>query len=141
MSEVTLEHVTIVGVGLLGGSAGLAMRREWPDARIAGVGRRQSSLDEALDTGAIDEAHLSVEAPAAETDLLLLCTPVRAFRGMLETIAPLLKDSAWITDVGSTKADVVNTAREVLGEDGRFIGSHPMAGSEKKGPSFARPDL
>jgi prephenate dehydrogenase len=141
MSEVSLQHVTIVGVGLLGGSAGLAIKQHWPDARIAGVGRRQSSLDEALACGAIDEAHLSPADPAARSDLVLLCTPVRAFGSMLETIRPVLKDSAWITDVGSTKADVVRQAGEILGEDARFVGSHPMAGSEKKGPSFASADL
>jgi prephenate dehydrogenase len=141
MSEWSVQHVTIVGVGLLGGSAGLAIRRHWPEARIAGVGRRQASLEGALALGAIDEMHLAVATPASQTDLVLLCTPVRAFRKMLEEIAPVLPERAWVTDVGSTKADVVARAREVLGEEGRFVGSHPMAGSEKKGASFARADL
>ena len=141
MSKSTPKHVTIVGVGLLGGSAALALRAHDPEVRIAGVGRRQSSLDEALRMGVIDSAHLDAVEVAGRTDLVILATPVGAFEKHMRCIAPALRRGAVVTDVGSTKARVVRMAERVLGKGGPFVGSHPMAGSEKKGVSFARGDL
>ncbi|MFP4052982.1 MAG: prephenate dehydrogenase [Phycisphaerae bacterium] len=140
MEPPAVQHVTIVGVGLLGGSAGLAIRRHWPDARIIGVGRRMSSLTEALNAGCIDEAGTD-PLVASESDLVLLCTPVRAIETLLGRLAGSLREDVLITDVGSTKTDVVSAATTALGEDGPFVGSHPMAGSEKKGPRHADADL
>ncbi len=140
MAEQKLHHVTIIGVGLLGGSAGLAIKAHDPDVRIAGVGRRQSSLDEALAVGAIDTAHLDPAEAVTGSDMVILATPVGAFAKHLEAIKPALKPGAMVTDVGSTKARVVQMAEKILGGD-RFVGSHPMAGSERTGPSFARADL
>jgi len=136
-----LQHVTIIGVGLIGGSAGLAIKAHDPNVHIAGVGRRASSLDEALAVGAIDSAHLDPADPAARSDMVILATPVGAFARHLESIKPVLKRGALVTDVGSTKACVVQMAEKILGRGGQFVGSHPMAGSERKGPSFARADL
>ena len=96
---------------------------------------------EALRIGAIDTAHLDVAEAVPHSDLVVLATPVGAFEGYLRAIRPLLKAGAWVTDVGSTKAEVVRGARRALGAGGPFIGSHPMAGSERKGPAFARADL
>ena len=140
MATCGCQHVTIVGVGLLGGSAALAIKACDPAVHVAGVGRRQSSLDEALAVGAIDSAHLDAAA-AADSDLVILATPVGAFEGHLRAVAPVLKAGAVVTDVGSTKAAVVRMARRVLGPQGPFVGSHPMAGSENRGPTFARADL
>lgn len=133
-------HVTIVGVGLLGGSAGLAMKAHDPSIRIAGVGRRQASLDQALRIGAIDEAFLDAAEPAARTDLVILATPVGSLAGHMRSIGPALRKGALVTDVGSTKGGVVRDAGRILGHR-RFVGSHPMAGSEQKGAAFARADL
>jgi len=135
------QHVTIIGVGLLGGSIGLALKRRFR-AHVAGVGRRQASLDEALRRGTIDEAFLDAAAPASRSDLVILATPVRAFEAHLRAIAPVLKPSCLVTDVGSTKAVVVASAQRVF-RRGRcpFVGSHPMAGSEQRGSAFAREDL
>ena len=141
MAESDLKHVTIVGVGLLGGSIALALKSLRPRLRIAGVGRRRASLAEALKAGAIDEAHLDVRKVAGQSDLIILATPVGAFEGHLRAIRPLLKAGAWVTDVGSTKAEVVRTAGRILGRRGPFVGSHPMAGSERKGVAHARADL
>lgn len=135
------QHVTIIGVGLLGGSIGMALRRE-RRAYVAGVGRRQASLEEALHCGAIDEAFLDAAEPASRSDLVILATPVRAFEAHLRRIAPVLKPGCLVTDVGSTKAAVAAAAGRVF-RRGRcpFVGSHPMAGSEQRGPAFARADL
>lgn len=139
--DPNIRSVTIVGVGLLGGSIGLAMRAAGSAARIVGVGRRQSSLDEALQVGAVDEVHLDVAEGVAEADMVILATPVGAFGRLLEGAKAGLKAGAIVTDVGSTKQQVVAQAAEALGRGGPFVGSHPMAGSEHKGPTFARADL
>lgn len=136
-----IQHVTIIGVGLLGGSAGLAIRAHDPNVRIAGVGRRQSSLDAALAAGTIDTAHLDAGEVVGRSDLVILATPVGAFEGHLRAIQPHLKSGTIVTDVGSTKAAVVRTAERIIGKGGGFVGSHPMAGSEHKGVAFARADL
>jgi len=135
-----LRHVTIIGVGLLGGSAGLALKALDPRVRVAGVGRRASSLDKALEVGAIDTAHLDAAEAVGQTDLVILATPVGAIERHLRAIAPTLAARAVVTDVGSTKAGVVRSAGRTVGHE-RFVGSHPMAGSELKGPAFARGDL
>jgi prephenate dehydrogenase len=141
MGKRRIQHVTIIGVGLLGGSAGLAIKAHDPSIRVAGVGRRKSSLDEALKVGAIDTAHLDPAEVAGQSDLVLLATPVGAFEKHLRAIAGTLKKGAMVTDVGSTKARTVQAGERVLGKGGPFVGSHPMAGSEHKGVGFARGDL
>ncbi|MCE5278313.1 MAG: prephenate dehydrogenase/arogenate dehydrogenase family protein [Planctomycetaceae bacterium] len=141
MARKGIKHVTIVGVGLLGGSAAMALKAHDPSITVAGVGRRQASLDDALRVGAIDTAHLDLAEPARRTDLVILATPVGAFDGHLRTLKGSLRKGALVTDVGSTKAAVVRIAQRVLGKGGPFVGSHPMAGSEAKGVAFARGDL
>jgi len=137
MGGESFQHATIIGAGLLGGSIGLALKARGLAGHVAGVGRRRASLDEALRVGAIDSAHLDPADPAARSDLVILATPVGAFEPHLRAIRPVLRRGALVTDVGSTKAAVVRTAERVLGRGGPFVGSHPMAGSEKKGPAFA----
>lgn len=134
------KHVTIIGVGLLGGSAGLAAKAAF-GCKVAGVGRRASSLQEALDRHAIDTAHLEAGEVVGQSDLVILATPVGAFAEHLRAIAPHLKSGAIVTDVGSTKGDVVRVGERILGKGGPFVGSHPMAGSERKGAAHARADL
>jgi len=141
MAVGKFKHVTIIGVGLIGGSCGLALKKLDRAVRIAGVGRRRSSLEAALKAGAIDTAHLDPAEVAGRTDLVILATPVGAFEKHLRAIQPLLKKTAIITDVGSTKSLVVRAANRVLGKTGRFVGSHPMAGSENKGVAYASADL
>ncbi|MBS3821406.1 MAG: prephenate dehydrogenase/arogenate dehydrogenase family protein [Planctomycetes bacterium] len=138
--EQPLNHVTIIGVGLLGGSIGLALRDSFPDCTTAGVGRRQASLDVALRVGAIDTATTDAAEVVGDSDLVVLCTPVGAFARHLAAIAPHLKDHCAITDVGSTKREVVAIAEATVGHE-RFVGCHPMAGMEKKGPRNATADL
>ena len=130
------ERVTIIGVGLLGASLGLALKDRSLARRVVGVGRRNSpSLDIALSRHAVDEAFHDVADGAKGSDLVVLCTPIRQFPAMLENIAPVLSPDAIITDVGSTKAQVLAWASELLpASDAEkagptFIGSHPMAGS------------
>ncbi len=135
------DKVAIVGVGLLGGSAGLALKQAGAVGKIVGLGRRKESLDEALARGAIDEATLEPAEAARDADLVLLCTPVGSFRPLVQSMRESLSPDVLITDVGSTKQQVVEELAALLGPDGPFVGSHPMAGSEKKGPAHASADL
>jgi len=139
--DPNIRTVTVVGVGLLGGSIGLAIRAGGSSAKIVGVGRRQTSLDEALQVGAVDEVCLNVAEGVAGADLVILATPVGAFNRLLTAAKDALKPGAIVTDVGSTKAEIVAQGEKVLSPGGPFIGSHPMAGSEHRGPTFARADL
>lgn len=141
MSIESPKHVTMIGTGLLGGSIGLAIRQRWPETHVAGVGRRQSSIDEALRCGVVHSAGLDAVEPASRSDWILLATPVGAFEKQLQAIQPVLRDDAVVTDVGSTKARVVQLGEAILGKGGAFVGSHPMAGNERKGPSHATADL
>jgi prephenate dehydrogenase len=140
MANELPQHITIIGVGLLGGSIGLALRKLSPQTVIAGVGRRESSLAEARGIGAIDVATTDATDVVGDSDLVVLCTPVGAFSRHLAQIEPHLKPGCVVTDVGSTKAEVVTAANNILGPQ-RFLGSHPMAGMEKKGPQYATADL
>ncbi len=137
----TLKHVTIIGTGLLGGSVGLAVRRAFPGVEVAGVGRRRASLNAAKRKGCVHTVHLDPAEAVNRSDLVILATPVGAFEAILRQIQPCLKRGAIVTDVGSTKAEVVRIAERVLGCGGAFVGSHPMAGNENKGPAFAATDL
>jgi len=141
VAKRSIRHVTVIGVGLLGGSAALALKACDPAITIAGVGRRKSSLAAALAAGAVDTVHLDAGETAGKSDLFILATPVGAFEKHLRAIAPRLKKGALVTDVGSTKVGVVHSAERILGKAGQFVGSHPMAGSENKGVAFARADL
>ncbi len=134
------ESITIIGVGLLGGSLGLALRAAGFTGKLVGVGRRQESLDEALRFRCIDEATCDLAEGVSRADMVVLATPVGAYKRLCRTIAPALPDGAVVTDVGSTKKQVVAVAETVLGPE-RFVGSHPMAGMENKGVAFARADL
>jgi len=135
------KRISILGVGLLGGSIGLAAKQRIKDCTIAGYGHRRSTLDTALHMGALDEAYGQLAPAVLHADLVILCTPVGMFRPLLADLAPLLSQHTIVTDVGSTKRSVVTAATELLREPKRFVASHPMAGSEKRGVEFARADL
>ncbi len=145
MAKADVKHVTIIGVGLLGGSIGLAIRRRFPGAIVAGVGRREASLALAKKHKCIHTAYLDPVEPVRQSDLVILATPVGAFEAYLRAIQPALKPDALVTDVGSTKAEIVRLAERICKRNsaryGAFVGSHPMAGNENKGPAFATAKL
>ncbi|HEV2294017.1 MAG TPA: prephenate dehydrogenase [Tepidisphaeraceae bacterium] len=138
---MTPKRLSIIGVGLLGGSIGLASKSAAMPCPIVGYGHRRTTLDKALASGAIDEAAESAADAVEGADLVILCTPVGLFWQILSEIAPALAKGALVTDVGSTKRSVVHDAAQLLPQHARFVGSHPMAGSEKRGIDFARADL
>jgi prephenate dehydrogenase len=133
--------LSILGVGLLGGSIGLAAKAKAIPCHITGYGHRQVSLDAALQAGAIDVATTDLAQAVRGARLVILATPIRFFEKMLESLAPLLPPGSVVTDVGSTKRSVVAAAERILPAGVHFVGSHPMAGSEKQGVEWARADL
>lgn len=133
--------LAVVGVGLIGGSFAAALRAAGAVGRILGVGRRPSSLDQALKLGLIDEA-VSLEVAAQRADVILLAMPVGATAGVLAGLEPLLRPETLVTDAGSTKMNVVAAARSALGKRvGQFVPAHPIAGAETTGPEAADPSL
>jgi prephenate dehydrogenase len=136
-----ITTLTIVGVGLIGGSIGLAARRRGVAARVLGVGRQQARLDHARSLGAIDEGLLDLHAAVHQADITVFCTPVdRIAEQVLET-APGCGPGTLFTDAGSTKAAIVRAVEGRLPRGVCFVGSHPLAGSEKRGPDHADADL
>ncbi len=134
--------LTIVGVGLIGGSIGLAAKRRGLARQVRGLGRQQTSLDRALQIGAIDEAHLDPQQAVADADFIVFCTPVDQIAEQVLRFAPSCKANAVLTDAGSTKAMIVERIERELPAGGpSFVGSHPLAGSEKRGPEYADAEL
>jgi prephenate dehydrogenase len=139
---VQFQKITIVGVGLLGGSIGLAVRRGRLAREVAGFVRRAASLKDCERAGAVDYAVTDLLAAVSNADLIILCTPLAQMRSLTEQIMPALKRGAIVTDVGSVKAGVVRELESIIVTAGaHFIGSHPMAGGEKMGVLAARADL
>jgi prephenate dehydrogenase len=133
--------VTIVGVGLIGASLGLALKKAGVATKVLGVGRSRANLDQAQKMGAIDGVVDLVEA-AKQSDVIVLCMPVAQMRTAFETIEPHLESRTMITDAGSTKGDVILAAKEVLGKKAcQFVPAHPIAGGAQHGASAAKADL
>ncbi|NLX53815.1 MAG: prephenate dehydrogenase/arogenate dehydrogenase family protein [Planctomycetaceae bacterium] len=135
------DTVAIVGVGLMGGSIGLALQQRKLARRVVGVGRRVASLRKARECGTVTETTTRLERGVAEADLIIVCTPVADIVDRVCEAARHCPPEALITDVGSTKSRIVRELERRLRSGPAFIGSHPMAGSEKTGPAHARADL
>ena len=131
------DTVTIVGPGLMGTSLGLALKARGMAQRVRGVGRRQSTLDRALEAHGIDEASLELEPALRDADLVVVCTPAALVPEYLDRIRPICARGTVVTDVASTKQAICAHVRKAWAEPLHFVGSHPMCGSEKFGPEHA----
>lgn len=137
-----MKKIVIFGVGLIGGSVALALKKAGSTAQIVGVGRSTESLQTALDLGVIDVASDNIAQAVVDADLILIATPVAQTPAILSAIKPHLGTDAVITDAGSTKTDVLTYASDVLSERAsQFVGGHPIAGAEKSGVTAANADL
>ena len=140
--RVPLDKLTIIGAGLLGGSIGLAARASGLAKRVSALVRRPESVAECQALGIADEVTLDPAEAVTGADLIVLCTPISGMAGLAKRTLPDLKPGAVITDVGSTKQQLVAALTPLCaGAGARFIGSHPMAGSDQTGPGAARADL
>ena len=136
-----MDTLAIVGVGLIGGSAGLAARERGVGRRVVGVGRSTESLAAAARAGCIDEGTTDLAAAARTADLVLVCTPVDRIVEHVRAAAESARPKTVITDAGSTKDTIVRSLDGALPAGVSFVGGHPLAGSEKRGPEQARADL
>lgn len=137
----SFNTVTIIGAGLLGGSLGLALKKRGMAATVNGFGHREVTLKKALDVGAIDKSFTDLRESVVGADLVVICTPAAKVVDVLDGIRDRCAPNAVITDVASTKTDICRHACETWPRPCRFVGSHPMAGSEKHGPENADPEL
>jgi prephenate dehydrogenase len=139
---VRFRKIAIIGVGLLGGSIGLAVKRRRLAGEVAGFVRRPASLKDCEKAGAVDYATTDLLAAVSNADLVILCMPLSQMRLRLVEMIPALKHGAIVTDVGSVKGCVVRELESLVAKSGaHFVGSHPMAGAEKTGVGAARADL
>jgi prephenate dehydrogenase len=136
------QKVTLIGVGLLGGSLGLALRERSLAQSVVGYVRRQITIDESLRAGAIDLGTTNLLQAVQDAELIVFCTPLGQMKTLAQQLAPALRKDAVVTDVGSVKASVAAELEPIIKKaGGHFVGSHPMAGSEKTGVLAARADL
>lgn len=139
---MAIRQITIVGTGLIGGSLGLALKAHGFRGRIIGCDRAPV-LERAQHKGSIDQCETNPADAVRGSNIIVLAAPVGAILHLIELLGPGLPARTLLTDVGSTKAQVVARARKVLGRNANrlFLAGHPMAGKEQAGVEFADPDL
>jgi len=125
--------MTIIGVGLIGGSLGLAAKKKKAVKTVVGYGRRRGALHKAVSLNAIDRYFLTLPKAVADADLVVLATPVGTFKKLCQALGPHLKEGTVVTDVGSVKGALVEELEGLLPEKVHFVGGHPIAGREKSG--------
>jgi len=139
-SAFTFHRISIVGLGLVGGSWGLALKRRGVKARLVGCDRVEI-LERALALGVVEEGSADPGAAVRDADLVIFATPVGAILDLLSQLKPSLSPRALVTDVGSTKRLICQRARELFGDEPLFLGGHPLAGKEHSGQENAQATL
>ncbi|NOX20544.1 MAG: prephenate dehydrogenase [Nitrospirae bacterium] len=135
------SKVTIIGVGLIGGSLALSLKEKKLTAEICGWGRSEERLKAAKKRGIIDSYSLDITEAIKGADLIVLATPVDTFEGLATEITSSLSESPLITDVGSVKGELVYKLEEILSQKASYVGSHPIAGSDRSGVEHASSGL
>ena len=139
---MSFKQVTIVGTGLIGGSLGLALKKRHLASRVIGCDRAPV-LERAQECGAIDAGSINPVDAVRGSDLVVLATPVLPILDLIDRLGPALPAKTLVTDVGSTKSEIVQHAAKSFGRSAghRFLAGHPMAGKEHAGVEFANADL
>jgi len=129
-----INKITIVGVGLIGGSLARALKEKNLAKTVFGYGRDRSRLDDAKKSNIIDDYSTQIEEAINHADIIVIATPVGTFRNIFNEVKPLIANDVIISDVGSTKTNIVDIAKEILGDKSQcFVPAHPIAGKEKSG--------
>lgn len=138
-----IKQLTIFGVGLIGGSLSLALRKAGYCEKVVGCSRNEAHLQRAVDLGVIDNYELDPVSAVKDADMILLAVPMRAIKPVLESIVDHVKADAIITDAGSAKRSVIEAATSAYGGEisPNFVAGHPIAGREKSGVEAAIDDL
>jgi len=137
----SLRQVSIIGLGLLGGSVALAVRQRMPGTTVIGYSHRPATRRRAKTLGIVAETAGNLKAAVAAADLVVLATPIFTFEKYFTDLSGLVPSGCIVTDVGSTKMLPHEWAQTRLTGHARYVGSHPVAGSEQRGVEFARDDL
>ena len=141
-AKLRINKLVVIGVGLIGGSFALALKKARIVKQVVGVGRSRKNLQVALRLGVIDRAETDAARAVVDADLVLIGAPVGQMPGIFARIAPALPKHAVVTDAGSTKQDVIAAARRHLGAHfAQFVPAHPIAGTEHSGAAAAFPEL
>ncbi|HWP85925.1 MAG TPA: prephenate dehydrogenase/arogenate dehydrogenase family protein, partial [Terriglobia bacterium] len=140
MNAENIHQITICGVGLIGGSLGLALKKAGFPGKIVGHGR-PATLEKAMARGAIDSGTPVLAEAVADADVVYLATPILNILETMEKLPPLVKPDAFITDAGSTKAVICEKGQALFPHRPGFVGGHPMAGKETTGIDSAEADL
>ena len=135
------KQVTIVGLGLMGGSLGLALKRRRVAGCVVGLSRSRTTIREALRRRAIDCGTTDAREALAQADLVVLATPVDTLVAQARRLAAFMRRGSVLTDVGSVKGQIVSAIERLLPPGVAFVGSHPLCGSEQQGIRAARADL
>ncbi len=135
------DQITVVGVGLIGGSVGLAVRARKLASRVVGVGRDPKTLARGVELGALDSCSTNLVEAVKNADLVVVCTPVDRIAHVIVEAAPHVRPSTVFTDAGSTKQNIIHDVVKHLSGDFPYIPAHPLAGAEKAGVEHARADL
>jgi prephenate dehydrogenase len=142
MQKPLWQKVTIAGVGLLGGSLGLLLKKKKAAAQVCGLVRRHETIKEAIELDALDYGTTDLKEAVSDADLVILCTPVSRMPVLASAFKPFLKPDCTVTDVGSVKGNLVKEMEKIFNQSqAAFVGSHPMAGSEKTGVKYASANL
>ena len=139
--KILFNKVTIIGVGLIGGSIGMALKKKRLAKEVIGLCHRRSTINLALRRKAIDKGTLNLKAAIKDADLIILATPIKSIIKLAHQIIKQMNNKCILTDVGSSKFEIVNTIERNLPNNIKFVPAHPLAGSEKKGVKFASSEL
>lgn len=141
MSDAHFDKIALIGLGLIGGSLGHAIKRAGLAAHVSGYARSEATRKRALEIGFVDSIHESAASAVKDADLVVICTPVGALGAVAAEIEPVLKKGAILTDVGSVKLAVIRDMGPHVPEGVHFIPGHPIAGTEESGPDAGFPEL
>lgn len=132
---MTIKHITIIGLGLLGGSVGRAVKKYTPHIHITGFDSNADSIKRAFEIGFIDDSHNTLKESVKNADMVIIATPLGVFADVAQDIIPNMKDNAILTDTGSVKGAVIDMITPLLSLNPNihFIPAHPIAGTEKSG--------
>jgi prephenate dehydrogenase len=144
-NDTSVEHLCVIGTGLIGGSFSLALKKLGACKRITGAGRTEKTLQQAMKLGVIDDYDTDIVHAVATADVIFVSVPLGAMRSVFQQIEAGLKQAgnsnAVITDAGSSKEQVQALAEEIFTDSSRFVAGHPIAGTEQSGPAAAFPEL
>ena len=136
------QNIAILGIGLMGASLALGLKKRGFTGRILGYARREETRKQALASGVADEVFADPAEAVRAADIVVVCVPIWTIASLAGQIVPALKPGAVVTDVGSTKSELLKTMEPLFKDSAaRFVGSHPIAGSEKTGIEAGDPDL